>query len=114
MKPENPPGYGRLLWKAGAVAFVLGCVLVDFVPHHDAPAFRYTGSDPGYAVWNLGWPLTLFIYDPRSGLHVGPSAYVVLPLQLLLVAVVFVAVRIGRRRGLAMRQTARMPGGAGE
>jgi hypothetical protein len=72
-------------------------LVVDLFPHHGAPHFRYTGSDPAHSVWNLGWPLALFIYDPRSGMHVGPFAYLVLPFQLLVVAVTFVVVAVVRR-----------------
>ena len=67
-----------------------------------APAFRagrvsrYSGSDPTTMVWNLGWPLALAIYDPRSGLHMGPSVYLVPPAQLLILAVVRVFVAAAR------------------
>ena len=67
------------MWKAAVAVFVLTCLIVDVFPHHGVPHFRDTGSDPAYPVWNLGWPLALFIYDPGNGLHVGPFAYVVLP-----------------------------------
>jgi hypothetical protein len=29
-------------------------------------------------VWNVGWPLSLAIYDERSGIHVGPFGHLVL------------------------------------
>ena len=43
------------------------------------PHFRYTGVDPSVHVWNLGWPLATMIWDHRSGLHVGPFAYLLIP-----------------------------------
>lgn len=87
------------MWKAAAIAFVLACLIVDFLPRHGPPHFRYTGSDPHYAVWNLGWPLALFIYDPRNAFHIGPFAYIVLPFQLVIVAAILVVV-VRRRVGL--------------
>jgi hypothetical protein len=93
MKPSNSPDNLRLYWKAAAIFLVLACLVVDVFPQHGTPHFRYTGSDPAHAVWNIGWPIALFIYDPRSGLHVGPMAYVMLPFQLLLVAVILVVTR---------------------
>lgn len=66
--------------------YALACFSIDVVPRSGPPAFRYTGSDPAERVWNLGWPLTLAILDPRDGLHVGPSAFLVLPAQVLILA----------------------------
>lgn len=92
-QPSNSPHRTRSCWKAAALLFVLACLIVDLLPHHGAPDFRYTGSDPESAVWDLGWPFTLFIYDPRNGLHVGPFAYVMLSFQLFLVAVILLVRR---------------------
>lgn len=87
-------------------AFVLACLVVDLFPHHGPPHFRYTGSDPAYSVWNLGWPLAMFIYDPRSGLHVGPTVYFVLLFQLLVVIGGLAAILAMRllRRGSGSRK----------
>jgi|GEM_PF-3146864 len=57
---------------------LLMCGMIDFLPHFGAPHFRYTGSDPALPVWNIGWPLALFVFDPRNGFHVGPIAVPVL------------------------------------
>jgi hypothetical protein len=52
-------------------------VLLAFMPHWGPPHFRYTGSDPGHHVWNLGWPLATCIYDSVHSPHLfaGPFAY---------------------------------------
>ena len=63
-------------------AFVAVCLVFDFLPRHGPPAFRYTGSDPAVAVWNLGWPSTWFIYDPRHGFQIGPGTLFVVLFQL--------------------------------
>ena len=57
---------------------LLLCVAMA-VPRHGPPSFRYTGVDPTFHVWNFGWPRVVFIYDARSGIHVGPFAYIVVP-----------------------------------
>src|SRR5688500_8656597 len=85
-------------WKLIAGVFVLACLLTDLFPRYGPPAFRYTGSDPRQAVWNLGWPLPLAIYDARSGFHVGPVAYAVLPVQFLAFAADAVALVAACRR----------------
>lgn len=74
------------------VAFVAVCLAIDLLPRYGPPEFRYTGSDPTTMVWNLGWPLALAIYDPRSGLHMGPCVYLVPPAQLLILVVARVLV----------------------
>ncbi len=114
MQPRNPSTRRRLFWKVAAVAFVLACLVVDFLPHHGVPHFRYTGSDPAYQVWNLGWPLALFIYNPRSGIHVGPFAYVVLPLQLFVAAVILGVMALRRLHKPPMQRTATASSGAVE
>jgi hypothetical protein len=55
-----------LLW---ILVYIAVCLILDFVPHFGPPAFRYNGSDPLRYVWNFGWPLALFIYDPELGLQ---------------------------------------------
>ena len=82
--------------KVMVVAFVAVCLAIDLLPHSGPAEFRYSGSDPTTMVWNLGWPLALAIYDPRSGLHMGPSVYLVPPAQLLILAVVRVFVAAAR------------------
>ena len=91
---SNPP---RRWWKLIAVAFVLICLAVDFLPRHAAPDFRYTGSDPTIPVWNLGWPLALFIHDPNHGFQVGPFAYLMLPFQFVVLAIGLIIVAAVRR-----------------
>jgi hypothetical protein len=74
-------------WKRSwiGVAFYVGfCFILGFFPTHGAPHFRYTGSDPSFPVWNLGWPIATMICDPRTGLHVGPFAYALFPMMILL------------------------------
>jgi hypothetical protein len=56
---------------------------MNFMPHHGAPNFRYTGSDPSQAVWNFGWPIASVIYDSQNGLHFGPIILLVIPLQIV-------------------------------
>lgn len=91
-----------------ALAFVVICLVVDFLPRLAAPAFRYTGSDPAIPVWNLGWPSTLFIYDPKYGFQVGPSAYLILPFQFIAFAVGLIVVAVVRRlRKQPMQRTGR-------
>ena len=84
-------------WSKAAVAvYALGCLVLDFYPHHGPPFFRYTGCDPACEVWNLGYPFALMIYDPDNGLNVGPFAYAVIPLQLSLVGVAFLVAVVAR------------------
>lgn len=63
-----------LVLVVGIVGLVLG-----FWPYHGSPQFRYTGSDPSVDVWHFGWPFATLIWDSRSGLEVGPWAYLFLP-----------------------------------
>lgn len=80
---EPPIAYSNLAVALRA-AFVLACLFTDLFPSYGAPQFRYTGSSPERDVWNLGWPLAMFVLDPNSGLHVGPLAFVALSIQLIL------------------------------
>ncbi|HZN68373.1 MAG TPA: hypothetical protein VFB66_24010 [Tepidisphaeraceae bacterium] len=68
----------RLLKLLTALSLPL-CVAAAW-PRHGPPDFRYTGSDPAAHVWNFGWPVALVIYDARYGFHVGPFAYLVIPI----------------------------------
>ncbi len=90
------------------VSLLIAAILVlDFFPHHGPPHFRYTGSDPGRHVFNIGWPMALFIYDPQTGVHVGPFAYALIPGQVVVLAIVVVALVITRRiRNRGMLTTA--------
>jgi hypothetical protein len=97
MQPSDSIHRPRIWPKLVAAAFVMVCLGVNFLPHHGPPHFRYTGSDPAREVWNLGWPLALFIYDPPTGFQVGPFAYVVLPFQMFVFAAVRVVVLALRR-----------------
>jgi hypothetical protein len=83
-------------WMTGATIYVCGCLLVDFIPHFCQPHFRYTGSDPDNHVWNIGWPLAIMIYDPQSGLHIGPFAMVLIPAEFALSVVARIAILIVR------------------
>lgn len=75
-------------WTLGCVLYLACCVVLDLFPRFGPPDFRYTGSDPAFHVWNLGWPLALAIYDARSGLHIGPFPAFVPVLQFFLLAIV--------------------------
>jgi hypothetical protein len=77
--------------------FLLFCLL-DLIPRSGGPYFRYTGSDPEFKVWNLGSPLPLAIFDPRSGIHIGPFVDVIIPVQLLLIFSLAVIVLICEHR----------------
>lgn len=90
MQPRISPN--RWL-KLAAIAFVVVCLLVDLLPRHTSPDFRYTGSDPSVP----GWPLALFIYDPKYGFQVGPFAYLMLPFQLGVLVVGLIVVAVVRR-----------------
>ncbi len=68
----QPRSFRRLLWVSVFCMYILACLAMNLLPWHGSPDFRYTGSDPGFAVWNFGWPLAQFIYDSRTGLHNGP------------------------------------------
>lgn len=105
MQPRMSPNRWS---KLAAIAFVVVCLVVDFVPRHTLPDFRYTGSDPSVPVWNLGWPLALFIYDPKHGFQVGPFAYLMLPFQLGVLVVGLIVLAVVRRlHNQAMQRTGR-------
>lgn len=78
--------------KVAAAAFAVTCLVFDFLPRHGPPDFRYTGSDPAVAVWNLGCPLTWFIYNPRHGFQIGPGAHFVVLFQVFVLVVGVVTV----------------------
>ena len=70
---------------------MLGLFLVqDFFPTVGPPHFRYTGSDPGRDVINLGYPIALFIVDSevKPRLVVGPSASLCVQFQIVVLGVV--------------------------
>jgi hypothetical protein len=77
-------------WLVLPIVYIAVCAAIDFFPHHGAPNFRYTGSNPSQPVWNFGWPLATLIYDARHGLQFGPFTVILIPLEifglLLLVA----------------------------
>ena len=82
-------------WKVVGIFLTAACLAISFLPHFGPPHFRYTGCDPNTHVWNLGWPLATAIYDEHSGLHVGPLAFLLVPLVVLVAggtAVVFARV----------------------
>lgn len=82
---------------SAVVAIVLLVVL--FLPWYGAPFFRYTGSDPERFVWNIGWPLAHFIYDPLHGLQVFPFWWVEAAIEVFVVSILFVVTLLlfGRR-----------------
>jgi hypothetical protein len=82
----------RKRWLIGLGVYAGLCFVLGFFPTYGSPHFRYTGSDPSVEVWNLGWPVATIIWDPRTGLHVGPFAYVLFPILILvgIAAIVFV------------------------
>jgi hypothetical protein len=82
----QPRSVRRLLWIAVVSVYILACLAMDLLPRRGPPDFRYTGSDPAFAVWNLGWPLAQFIYDSRTGLHIGPTAVPLMVLQVVALA----------------------------
>jgi hypothetical protein len=96
MQPSIASGRVSPKLRVTGIAFVLVCLVVDFLPHHGPPEFRYTGSDPAIPVWNLGWPVALFIYDPKHGFQVDPLADLMLPFQFVVLAVGFIVVAVFR------------------
>jgi hypothetical protein len=65
------------------VLCVAGVAFVDFYPSFGQPHFRYRGADPNSHVWNIGWPLAWFIYDPRkAGLMFWPGTVAVGVIQI--------------------------------
>jgi hypothetical protein len=97
------------LWGRVGIGCLIAFVVVDLFPWHGPPFFRYTGSDPGYAVWNLGWPLALANYDPRSGVHIGPSFWFVVSFQAVVLSLAAVVFLFRRRHNLALQATAASP-----
>ena len=61
----------RLLNLLTALSLLL-CVAACW-PMHGPPGFRYTGSDPAFHVWNLGWPLVVSSTTPGPGSMWAPS-----------------------------------------
>ena len=94
---DQSSGQTRVWWRV-AIGCLVVFVVMDLFPWRGAPYFRYTGSDPGYPVWNLGWPLALTIYDSRSGIHIGPFVYLVFPFQAVVVSLVAAAAFLLRKR----------------
>ena len=83
----KPQAVRRLIWFGAVGMYLFVCLVMDLLPRHGPPDFRYTGSDPAFAVWNIGWPLAQFIYDSRTGLHTGPTAVPLMVLQTVVLAV---------------------------
>jgi len=71
-----------------SLAYLAICLLLDLFPTHGPPHFRYTGADPDFSVWNLGWPLAMFIYDPRIGFQMSPLAPLLIGFQLFVYFVI--------------------------
>jgi hypothetical protein len=84
-------------WRVGMGCFIAFAAM-DFFTWHGAPYFRYTGSDLAYPVWNLGWPLAVGIYDSRSGIHIGPFLFAVVPFQALVLSLIAVGAFLSRKR----------------
>ena len=94
----------RLSARAAVGMTVLACTIMDLFPRLGPPAFRHADPDPGNPVWNLGWPLPLYIYDPGNGIYAGPATGPMLLGQLMLVTLVLIVCLRVRRIG-----TARIP-----
>lgn len=65
---------------------------MDLAPWRQKPFFRYTGSDPDRAVWHVGWPMPMAIYDPLAipadrSWFFAPHAPAAAVVQLLVLAV---------------------------
>ncbi|MGB4929496.1 MAG: hypothetical protein WBP43_05975 [Chitinophagales bacterium] len=67
--------------------------IIDFYPEFNVPQFRYTGSDPNHFVWNIGYPLALFIFDNENSpfIFAGPVFFIALPIQILIIMAVHFA-----------------------
>jgi hypothetical protein len=107
-KLDQLSGQARICWRI-AIGCLIAFAVMDLFPRHGAPDFRYTGSDPAYHVWNLGWPLALAIYDSRSGIHIGPFLYVVVPVQAVVVSLIAAAAFVFRKRHNPALQTTAAP-----
>ena len=44
----------------------------------------------------MGWPLATMIYDGGSGIHVGPFAYVLFPMELIILALSYALIMLLR------------------
>jgi hypothetical protein len=77
-------------WRTAAAAALLLSVIMNLVPDYGAPQHSLTRFGSDSLVWIFGWPLTVFVYDPLTGLHWGLGALVVLPAQLLVLAVLLI------------------------
>jgi hypothetical protein len=102
-------------WAVFLAAYVTVCLIIDFYPIYGRPHFRYTGSDPSKAVWNIGWPLATMIFDDSSDIHVGPFAYVLFPMELIILALTFAIITLLRLLPTQCPgQSAKIAGGDGE
>ena len=98
MQEREHPDQRTFVWlRRIMIAVVVICFVMDFLPTHGAPDFRYTGSDPAFDVWNFGWPLALAIYDSRFGIHFSPFLYLLVPFQLIAVAVFWATLALLKR-----------------
>jgi hypothetical protein len=105
--PPNPTG--RNAWWRAVLVFVIFCTLMDLFPRHSAPDFRYTGSDPAFHVWNLGWPVALAVLDSRSGLQLGPFLYIVVPFQAVVALLIGVGLALRKWHNQTLQATAAPP-----
>jgi hypothetical protein len=83
-------GRGRRSCKGVATAMAVASVVMNVVPRYGAPQFALSRLDSESMVWNFGWPLPVFIHDPSTGLHWGLGVLVMLPAQLLALAVLLI------------------------
>lgn len=86
------------LWLFWVLAYWVVCLFIDLCPTHGPPHFRYNGSDPSHEVWNIGWPLALFIWDDRFGLLTSPFSVIMIGGQVLVFLFVFIPLAIVLRR----------------
>ena len=91
---------GPKRWIVICLLYICFCLVIDFYPRFAPPDFRYTGSDSSAEVLNLGWPMALTIYDPRSGWHAGPLALLVVGHQLFMLFAAVSVVVFNKMRGL--------------
>jgi hypothetical protein len=98
----------RCRWLSG---YVTVCLIVDLWPRIGAPDFRYTGSDPEWYVWNIGWPLALAIYHPGLGFFPGPGIIPIIVLQALGLGFGVLVCRIVLKLRPSSRRSKRLPGG---
>ena len=87
-------------FKKTFIIIALLFLVADFFPNFGRPYFRYTGSDPEHFVWNLGYPMVLFIFDKEHPPYIfhGPFVYGIVPLQLSVLSILCMVYLFIRRK----------------